>query len=300
MELLSGNEIEELEREVQRALRRRDYSALDVIGYGEVTTVLRLRARAGDLACKRLTPFPDRSSALRCAGVIRGYVEALSRCGVEVVETDVALVPGIDGREVLYCVQPFQSSESLGPAFLRRVDAKRAVQAFERILHLLQQSVSSELAPDGQLSNWVFVGDRILYLDVSSPFQRDEQGDELFDWKLQLRALPAPLRWPVRRFALPGLLDNYHSLRGQALDFLGNLKKENLAHLIPVFLPVANHVLALDPPVEEEDIRAHYRADARTYAWLQALRRADRWLSYNVLRRDYPYLLPPRIDRRAG
>jgi hypothetical protein len=30
---------------------------------------------------------------------------------------------------------------------------------------------------------------------------------------------------------------------------------------------------------------------------MQAARRADRWFYRNILRKPYPYLLPPRIDR---
>jgi len=44
-------------------------------------------------------------------------------------------------------------------------------------------------------------------------------------------------------------------------------------------------------------VRAHYKSDAQTWAFMQAARRADRWFYRNMLRRPYPYLLPPRIDR---
>jgi hypothetical protein len=96
---------------------------------------------------------------------------------------------------------------------------------------------------------------------------------------------------------LRGILDNYHSVRGQALDFLGNLIKEKLGDIFPPLIPVANEVFGLMPELTEEEVRAHYKSDAQTYALVQAARRADRWFFRNVLRRPYPYLLPPKIDR---
>jgi hypothetical protein len=166
-----------------------------------------------------------------------------------------------------------------------------------RIFEHIKASVTPTLAPDGQLSNWAFEGERLQYLDVGTPFLRDENGNDQFDFTQQTRALPAPVRIIVDRFLLRGILDNYHSIRGQALDFLGNLVKEGLSRLLPPLVPIANEVLGLSPPIIEQEVRAHYQSDAQTYAFIQAARRADRWFFRNVLRQPYPYLLPPRIDR---
>ena len=121
----------------------------------------------------------------------------------------------------------------------------------------------------------------------------------MFDFTEVVRALPGPMRVVVQRFVLKGILDNYHSLRGQALDFLGNLIKEGLGDIFPPLIPVANEVFELADPITEAEVRAHYKSDAQTYAWIQAARRADRWFHRKVLRKPYPYLLPPRIERSA-
>ena len=105
------------------------------------------------------------------------------------------------------------------------------------------------------------------------------------------------MRAIVNRFLLRGILDNYHSVRGQALDFLGNLIKEGLGDAFPPLIPIANEVFALDSPITEQEVRAHYKSDAQTYAFVQVARRADSWVYRNILRKPYPYLLPPRIDR---
>jgi hypothetical protein len=81
------------------------------------------------------------------------------------------------------------------------------------------------------------------------------------------------------------------------MDFLGNLIKEGLGDIFPPLIPLANEVFQLTPGITEKEIRAHYKSDAQTYAFVQAARRADRWFCRTLLRKPYPYLLPPRLER---
>ena len=296
MELVSRERLEAFEDLYAEAVRTGHVEALDVIGYGEVTVAVRLSTPDGERVCKRLVPFSSAAAARRSAELIVDYVDRLGAAGIEVVPTQTPILERPRGH-VLYCVQPLLPAESLGPEVLRRADRARAIELVTRILERIRDAVDPTVAPDGQLSNWAFDGDRLLYLDVGTPFMRDDQGRDLFDFTEQTRALPAPVRVIVDRFLLRGILDNYFSLRGQALDFLGNLVKEGLGALVPELVPVANRVFDLDSPIDEEQVRQHYEGDARTYAFIQAARRADRWVWTTVLRRQYPYLLPPRIDR---
>lgn len=300
MGLVPQAALEALERAVQEALRSGDPRGLELLGYGEITTVVRLRVEGRAFACKRLAPFPDAEAARRTADCIRSYVEALEGHGVDVLETELGLVAGEGGSVVVHCVQPALPAEALGPAHLHGLAPDEGARCAERIFERLRGAVTPRLAPDGQLSNWAFPGDRLVYLDVSTPFLRDERGRERFDFQHETRALPLPLRVVVDRFLLAGILESYYSLRGQARDFLGNLEKERLGAWIPRLLPLANRVLALDPPLSREEVARHYARDARTYAAIQAARRADRWWQRRVLRRPYPYLLPPRIERHEG
>ena len=49
----------DLERQVGDALVSDDRSGIDVLGYGEISTVLRLTIDGQSYACKRLPPFPE-------------------------------------------------------------------------------------------------------------------------------------------------------------------------------------------------------------------------------------------------
>lgn len=298
-DLLTQAELLALEERLSAALRRGNADELEVIGYGEVSLALRLSTARADFACKRLVPFVSAEHAEQAVSAIAQYVDALRACGLDVVETQTPVLARPE-ESIVYCVQPLLPAGSLGPDFLRELPVPEAAAQVERIFGLIRASVTPRLAPDGQLSNWAFVGDRLLYLDVGTPFLRDAQGREVFDFSTQTRALPRPLPGIVNRFVLKGILDNYHSVRGQALDFIGNLNKEDLAELIPASIEAANRVFDLSPKIREAEVQAHYRSDARTYALIQAARRADRWLHRQVLRKPYPYLLPPRIERFVG
>lgn len=296
MPLVNESEIERFESRLDRALKAGHTEELDIIGYGEITIAVKLTTPDGNFACKRLVPFSSRDVADRTADLIASYIEQLEARGLDVVETETPILERAAGH-VLYCVQPMLAPGTLGPDFLRGKTAEEAAPHVTRIFEHIKASVTPSIAPDGQLSNWAFVGDRLRYLDVGTPFLRDEEGRDLFDFTEQTRALPGPVRAIVDRFLLRGILDNYHSTRGQALDFLGNLIKEGLGDIFPPLIPIANEVFGLVPRITEEEVRAHYESDARTYAFVQAARRADRWVYRNILRRPYPYLLPPRIDR---
>ncbi len=290
------SEVEAFEDRLGVALRTGETNGLDIIGYGEVTIAVKLSTAHGDLACKRLAPFSSRDAAERTAGLIGSYVDQLAASGIDVLETKTPILERPEGH-VVYCVQPLLEKGTLGPDFIRGRANEEIAQHVRRIFELIRGSVTPSLAPDGQLSNWAFEGDRLRYLDVGTPFLRDESGHDLFDFTEQTRALPGPVRVIVNRFLLRGILDNYHSVRGQALDFLGNLIKEGLGDAFPPLIPIANEVFALDSPITEQEVRAHYKSDAQTYAFVQVARRADRWVYRNILRKPYPYLLPPRIDR---
>jgi len=296
MPLVTVDEIETLERRVAKGVRTGDAAGLDIIGYGEITIAVKLSTPNGEFVGKRLAPLSSREAAERFAEVIALYVSELETRGVDVVETETPILEGPEGH-VLYCVQPMLSPGSLGPDFLRGKTAEEAAPHVRRIFELIRASVSPRLAPDGQLSNWAFEGDRLRYLDVGTPFLRDEEGNDLFDFTEVTRGLPSPVRLIVNRFLLQGILDNYHSLRGQAMDFLGNLIKEGLGDLFPPLIPVANDVFELTPGITEKEVRAHYKSDAQTYAFIQVARRTDRWFHRNIWRKPYPYLLPPPIDR---
>lgn len=286
-------ELGHLEQQVQRVLDGDD-AALAVLGYGEVSLVLGWPLDQPRWACKRLPPFPSRAAADAYTATLEDYLRELGARGVRVVHTDVQRVAMADGRIAVYCVQRALDPDELAVAVVAGggEDADRLLaEIVERIL----ATVDERVGLDAQLSNWAVTAEGLTYFDVTTPLLRRADGTEALDTSIFLASLPWSLRAPVRRFVLPDLLERYHRPRTVVLDLAANLIKEQLDGHIATVLAVAGD--RIQPALTVEQVRADYRSDARTWALLQSVRRADRVWQRRVRRRTYPFLLPARIDR---
>ena len=165
---------------------------------------------------------------------------------------------------------------------------------FDEIVNAVHGCITDDRGLDAQLSNWAWTAEGLGYYDISTPFLRDENGNDLFDVELHVASVPWALRWAVRRFAIGSILDKFYTVRGAVLDLAGNLYKERMGAVVPTLLRIAESVVT--PPITEREAAAYYRGDARLWALLQRLRRADRWWQRTVRRRTLP-LPPARQDR---
>ena len=292
---LTDDQLMALETAIEEAFASGDHSHLTVLGYGEVSSVIAWPGVDGRVACKRLPVFTDRErfeAYRRCSSE---YLARLAERGVEVVTTEVRAIDKPGGQVAGYCLQPVLPAETLGPRVFAASPA-RAPTLFATLLEHIVQCVSPTLGLDGQLSNWAIdASGRPVYLDVSTPLMRDRAGREALDTDLFLSSLPFALRPLVKRFMLQGILATYYRTRSIVIDFLANLYKEKLDHLVPELLGPAN--AAIEPAIDADEVRRYYRDDARTWALLQRLRRLDRGWQRKVRRRPYPFILPGPIER---
>jgi hypothetical protein len=285
-----------LESQVRAAQRRGDPRDLPVLGFGEISCVLRLDDRGGSWAAKRLPPFPDLEALADYRRHFESYLRELAGRGVRVLPSHLRSValPGDGEALTAYCLQPLVEAHGLGPSRLAACDEGEGRLLFEEITAAIRGCVGPTVGLDGQLSNWVWVGGTLAYLDVTTPLLRDAAGRELLDTDLFLASLPWALRGLVRRFWLSSILDKYYDVRGVLLDLLGNLHKEQLRHRIPGLLEGANQ--SLEPPLTLPEVTRYYRSDARLWRLLQVLRRVDRW-QQRLRGHPYPFLLPGTITR---
>lgn len=294
---LESGALQSLERRVTQALASPDGPGPEVLGYGEISCVLALRFDGGGVACKRLPPFPSVQAFEAYRSCFETHLEALEAGGIPVLATELHRVAGAGPGPVAYCVQPLVDERALVPARLAHEPGPPGTNLVETILDLALAYVTPTRGLDGQLSNWAMVDGGLAYLDVSTPFLRDDEGCELMDVDIFLASLPWALRGLVKRFMLRGILDPYYSSRGVVRDVLGNLIKEGLGERLPEWVPVAARTLG--QPVSVDEVRRHYAEDARTWRLLQRLRRVDRAWQRHVRRRPYPFLLPGPVQRHV-
>lgn len=294
-------ELAGLEARVQRALAQGDTGDLTVIGFGEISSVLLLDAEGGRFACKRMPRFDGAERVERYRALLEEYLATLQGAGVTPVESWLMSLPEPTGARSVYVVQPLLDAAGLAPKKLAALpEGAAGEQAAARIIDAIvaatSRCVSRTVGLDAQLSNWVFVGDELRYLDVTTPMLNDAQGKTRLDADLFLASLPALLRGVVKRFVLPDILARYHDRRRTLRDLVANLHKERLTRFVPALLARCNQELE-GPPLSAEECLQDYRSDAATWALLQRLRRWDRAWQRAVRRRPYPFLLPGRIER---
>lgn len=292
---LSDGELRRLEDLVEHALASGRDEDLPMLGFGEISLVLAWPPDDPRFACKRLPPFRSRERFDAYRTTLHDYLRALDAAGIQVADTEMRAVACGDGTVAGYVVQPILPSDELAPAILRGADAERGHPLVEAVVSTAAAAVTSTVGLDAQLANWTWDGDRLTYIDVSTPLIWSEDGRSRLDLDLLAVAFPAPLRWPLRRFLAPGILDTYRNLRKVYLDLTGNLLKERLDAWLPAFLSELNSHLA--EPLSEDEVRRYYRSDARLWGALLRIRRLDRAWTRTVRRRQYPFLLPGRIER---
>ncbi|MFK4107081.1 DUF6206 family protein, partial [Streptomyces sp. NPDC019531] len=157
-------ELDRLEKQVQSALRTAEDGALDILGHGEVTLVLRLRTDDGAFACKRLPVFPDRARFERYRRGLDEYLQRLTDSGLNVADTQLWHAHQPAGRIVAYCVQRELPERRLCSRLLHTEDETWAKDFFSRFLDKVDRTVSPSLGLDAQASNWVDVGGELVYL----------------------------------------------------------------------------------------------------------------------------------------
>ena len=295
---ITAADLRRLEATMTRAFATGDVSGLEVLGYGEITTVVVCESGGRRHACKRLPPFATAEDADRYAALFAEYLDTLSQRGVRLVPSSLHRLDRDDGTVVVYCVQPVLPADQLAVRVLERSDETQALALFETILDRIVTAVSPRVGLDGQLSNWMVADDDVLFLDVTTPMLKDAAGRDRLDTELFLAAVPPPVRPLFRRFVVPQVIDKYHDPRGVVLDLVANLIKEGQERHIGPFLQAANR--RLTPPLAEVEVRRYYAGDARVWTAWQALRRVDRFVRTRLLGRPYPFLLPGRIERRGA
>jgi hypothetical protein len=290
-------DLAELEERFQASFRAGRPVGLEVIGYGEISSVVRWDGLSGPVAAKRLPNYQTDAARGAHRDLMVEYIGALGERGVKVLPTDFLEI-GVTGESsVLYTVQSLIPVDRLAVDVLRGASPGEGEALLRRIISLSARVAGDPwLGLDVQLSNWVLVDGQLWYLDISTPFMRDlATGLSRLETSVFVASLPWLLRWPVQRFMADDIVAEYFDLRTTVINAIANLRKERLDEWMERAIGLANEVV--DEAITLEEVNRYYKKDQRLWAVLQWLRRADRWWQLRVRRRPYPVLLPGRIDR---
>lgn len=293
-----------------------------ILGYGEISTIFEiLQENQRGLAFKRMPIFLSMDEMDRYEALFIEYNKLLSEeIGIMVPEYSTARVYPEAGNMVVYIIQQKLWPESLCHRLLHSLDTASLKTLFLVILrHMLKvwrfnaNSGATLMGLDGQLSNWalkdlnpaatsVTNDAELYYIDTSTPLIRIN-GKEQLEPELFLRSAPSFLVWLIRAFFLQGVLDRYYDFHLVAVDLIANLYKEQRPDLIRDFIDAANSFFVHEASdikiksITENEVKSYYREDAFIWRLFLALRRLDRIICTNILKRPYPYILPGKIRR---
>jgi len=278
---------------------------VSVLGYGEISTVL-LVGDDHSVAYKRMPLFSDVKAAERYAVPYREYCQLLTEAGLNLPESETVVVEIPNRPVVLYIAQKKLPVERVGHNLIHSLDKSGVERLIEQI-HLEIRKVWSfnesrgpelELALDGQLSNWVWLDEGpMYYIDTSTPMYR-KNGVEQLDTETVVKKTPIFLRQIVRWFLKDTILNRYYEPRQVCIDLTANLFKEQRPDLIPLALETINrHCPANAAPITLKEVEKYYRGDKLIWVLIQSMRRIDRWITADLLKRRYVDILPGRIER---
>ena len=146
-----------LEDRVIHALETCDDSDLEVLGYGEVTLVLKHTSESSNqsFAVKRLPLFPNklRFEAYRVS--LESYLAGFDAASVNVAPTQLWSSTRSDGSIVAYCIQEAISVDKIGHNYLHRANAEEALAFFAQGFETVCAAVTPLFGLDSQVANWV-------------------------------------------------------------------------------------------------------------------------------------------------
>lgn len=293
-----------------------------VIGYGEISTIFEIEEPSlAGLAFKRLPVFRSAKEMDDYEELFREYRSVLTEgAGLRVPWQDTARVVPATGNGVVYCMQEKMAPGTFCHQLLHTLDDAAILALFCAVLGEMKKvwdfNASQnrlEVAVDAQLSNWALPGGifpesaaggeiALAYVDTSTPFIR-VMGRERLNTELFLRSAPSFLVWLVKLFFLEDVVSRYYDPRLAVVDLVANLYKEGRADLVEPFIAGGNSFFAQNAtglsvqPLTLKEVRSYYREDAFIWRLYLSLRRLDRFLHRQVLKKPYPYILPGKIKR---
>jgi hypothetical protein len=322
----------ELYERFMRDFRRlyRGNAEVDVIGYGEISTVMRLRKAGWSIdnedivrdeslwIWKKMPPFPDLAEVERFEKLYFDYRNLLiEKIGITVPRQTIRFFRH-DTYYTVYAGQEKVDGSSICNLLIKKLDERNAGRILEMILRALGGVFSFNrtdrhvsVGIDAQLSNWSLVtrhgldgtihdDDGLVYIDTSSPLIKID-GEEQINTEIFIKSAASFLRPVIRAFFLKEVVDRYYDFRSVMIDIIANLHKEKRADLIDSFLGITNDYCTrnnLDiQPITRKEIDSYYSSDAFIWKFYQASRKLERFITEKLLRRKYNFRIPGAIDR---
>lgn len=278
---------------------------LQILGFGEISTVVGIKGI--DWVYKKLPNFENISALERYIHCFSEYQKLLEKAGITLPEQHLKILKKSENKYILYVKQEKVEKEKIGNNLIHLLPFESILiflkKVFENLLKVYKfnrENNNIKIGIDGQISNWAEKGEKILYLDTTSPLYRINSIEQL-DTEIFLKHTPVFLRILIKKFFLKEVLNRYYDLRRIVIDLIANFFKEGKSEIIPGSLRYANEFFSSKienfKPVNLEEIKNYYKLDAFIWRTYQFSRRVERFIVSKIFKREYELLLPEKIKR---
>ena len=312
--------LKELERSIDTINPEKGKIPIKILGFGEISLVFELVSDP-EIAYKRIPIFDNEKQVKRHIWAYNKYSQILEKdIGLNLPDYDTAWFKDDMDKIWFYCVQEKVLPESAGHKVIHKINDKEieilvllAMREMKKVYNYSRNSKYIDLGFDGQISNFcvidynpnspkVDMNTKLSYLDTSTPMFRIN-GKEAMDALLFLKSTPFFLRPIIRAAFLDEVLDRYYDWRLVTIDLIANFFKEQIQEIIPSLIRLVNKFFAEEAkefniePITLEEVQDYYKSDKMIWVIFQNARKIDRFIKTKMLKKEYDFYLPPKIER---
>jgi hypothetical protein len=313
--------LKELERNIDTINPEKGKVPVKILGFGEISLVFELINDPGNVAYKRIPIFDTEEQVKRHIWAYNKYNQILEKdIDLNLPEYDTAWFKDDEGKIWFYCVQEKVLPESAGHKVIHNISNKEietlVLLAMREMKKVYSYSLSNkylDLGIDGQISNFsvidydikspkVDMNTKLSYLDTSTPMFRIN-GKDAMDSLLFLKSTPFFLRPIIKAAFLQEVLDRYYDWRLVTIDLIANFFKEQIPEIIPSLIRLVNKFFKEEAkefdiaPIKLEEVQKYYKSDKMIWVIFQNARKLDRYIKTKLLKKEYDFYLPPKIER---
>lgn len=274
---------------ISDAIERRDASDLTVLGFGEIAVAIGWPTAAPAAVLKRTVVYRDRADCQRHMDLVADYITRLGQRGAPVIPTRVHVVERDDGRFVGYAAQPVVPKSLLAETVLETDEPRADHPLLTAVRDYTVEHVTPDLTVDMQIPNFAWDGERLVLLDITTPFMFTADGELDFELRPEIFAL---LPAPMRRLALREAMRIAHIYRSvpETLSFVVSLLYR-IDQQRWASAAAENFAAELTEPIDLEAAAAEHRRLVKVLPFLARCSMAERWWSTTVRRRSYDFFI---------
>ena len=312
--------LKELERSIDTINPEKGKIPIKILGFGEISLVFEL-VNDPEIAYKRIPIFDTEEQVKRHIWAYNKYSKILEKnVGLTLPDYDTAWFKDDMGKIWFYCVQEKVLPESAGHKVIHHISDKEietlvllSLREMKKVYGYSLKNKTIDLGFDGQISNFSVIGfdpkspkvdlnTKLSYLDTSTPMFRIN-GKEAMDALLFLKSTPFFLRPIIKAAFLDEVLDRYYDWKLVTIDLIANFFKEQIREIIPSLIRLANKFFreeAKEFNIERitlKEVEDYYKSDKLIWIIFQNARKIDRFIKTKMLRKEYDFYLPPKIER---